>query len=117
MTISISSAPSASAPAVSVSFAASVCVPKGKPTTLHVFTALPRSCAATNATLHGLTQTLAKPISRASAHTRARSCFVAKGFKRVWSMCEQMSITVFLSLSAGGGCGIFVLYYIRRRPA
>jgi hypothetical protein len=85
MTMSISSAPAATAVAVSNALTSVADAPSGKPTTAQVSTSLPASCSRTNGVHSGLVHTEAKPYCLASAH-RVAICFRdASGLSSVWS--------------------------------
>jgi len=65
--------------------------PRGKPTTVQTRASEPRSWSAHRATQVGLTQTVAKPCSRASAHSCSICARVASGLSSVWSMVRAIS--------------------------
>ncbi len=89
--MSTSAAPSCTARPASKAFTSGSVAPSGKPTTVHTPVAEPRSRRAHSGTQVGLTHTVAKPCSRASAHSFSIWARVASGFSSVWSIRRATS--------------------------
>ena len=86
MTMSTSQAPSSMVRRASAALTSGSVAPRGKPITVQTPVAVPRSSRAQVATQVGLTQTVAKPCSRASAQSFSIWARVASGLSSVWSM-------------------------------
>ena len=106
-TISTSSAPSATVMRASSALASRVIAPRGKPTTVHTMTSDPASRSTAVGTHRVLTQTEAKPCSRASSHNFSMALRVASGLSSVWSMrparVVEVRFTAGMSTSSGAG--------------